>query len=184
MTILTIVLLGCSAIVWGLAVFVVPQHVNSLFRYRLWRLRDDLEDHILDGRLPECPGVRDLLETLEAMIEHPEELTLSSIFAHRIFRKELRAAARDSVPDLSDLSAEQKSLYADVLHESYESVLFKAIAASPAGAVTFPLWLLWFSCFRPRSSAASQRELRRFREFHMTLEKHDRSSKDLVASVG
>ena len=182
---ITVALLAGSTIVWGLAVFIVPQHVNSLFRYRLWKLRDNLQDHILEDRLPESPAVRDLMEGLEAMIQHSDQLTFSRFLVHRIFRKQLRAAMKDSSLDLCDLSDSQKALFIYAVHESYESALFKAIAGSPLGALTFPFWLFWFNHFTAgRPSTKPQRELRRLREFRVTLRKDGRDTEELLASVG
>lgn len=135
--------------------------------------------------MPDSPAVRDLMEGLEAMIQHSDQLTFSGFLVHRIFHKQLRAAMKDSSSDLCDLSDTQKGFFIDAIHESYESALFKAIAGSPLGALTFPFWLLWFNHFATgRHSTKPQRELRRLREFRVTLKKNGRDTEELLASVG
>ncbi len=86
MTILMLVTCVSFTVLWGCATFLVPSHVNSLFRYKLWKLRDDLEDHVFYGRLPRSTVVRELLTVIEELIRCSDDLKLSDYLAQRFTR--------------------------------------------------------------------------------------------------
>ncbi len=180
MTSLTIILVASSTVVWGSAVFIVPQHVNSLFRYRLWRLRDDLQDYIFDGQLPDSPAVRELQEGIEALIQHSETITLSAFLAHYL------AVPKADTPTggLSSLPFTQQRLIFPLLAELLDSIDFKKMAGSPGGALFLPFWLIWFHYHKRPSPIEPEKGFRQLRELRDTLGTTSRDKRDLIASVG
>jgi hypothetical protein len=115
-------------------------------------------------------------------------MTLSGLIAYRVFRRKLRPSIKQSLKqslaELSGLSSTQRSLVKDILFEAYESALFKAIAGSPAGALTFPFWLWWFNHFKEKLTDVSEKELRRFSEIRTRLRTAEPNAKALIASAG
>jgi hypothetical protein len=184
----TIILFVSATAVWALAVYVIPQHVTSLFRYRLWKVRDELQDYILDEVLPGSPVVEDLLETVEGMIEHANNFTLASFLPILLYRKQWRCTAdkdlnTDFAAGLCELSDAQLDLFHFELHEVYRATLFKVIAGTPLFALGFPFVLLMFDLLEGRFFASPESELRRLRAFRSSVDRPSTRS-GLIASVG
>lgn len=55
--------------------FAVPKNQASRFRYRLWRLRDDIVDAQISGEIEESPEATQLVEAIEAGIESARDLS-------------------------------------------------------------------------------------------------------------
>jgi hypothetical protein len=66
-----------------LAILRVPRWFSrSLHRHRLWRLRDQVVDDVIDERLPrEHPAVRELMEQAEQSIRLTSSLTMVDFYA-------------------------------------------------------------------------------------------------------
>jgi hypothetical protein len=63
---------GASALFWVWASFFtgVSRDGVSIFRYRLWSIRDRMMDDVLSGALPQNRAVRDVLGLVEGTIRH------------------------------------------------------------------------------------------------------------------
>jgi hypothetical protein len=180
MTGLTLVLIVSGAALWASVLYVVPRHVESLFRYDLWRLRDDLVDNIFDETLPNLPLVEGLLEAIEAMIGHSSQVTLSSLLAFLISRRSNRSSHHEI--DLSSLSESQQLIFLRVLHETYDAAAFKSVAGSPFGAFGLPIIIVARLIGRigpPRP----ERELRRLLDFRKSVQTNHPVG-NLAANVG
>jgi hypothetical protein len=65
--------------IW-LALFLwVPRCMQSVFRYELWQLHDDLTDAMETGALEEGDAADDLLDTLHAAIYHARDFTFANV---------------------------------------------------------------------------------------------------------
>jgi hypothetical protein len=186
MTLCVITLILSFAALWGAALFVVPSHVRSLFRYRLWRLRDYLQDCIFDERLPDVPVVNDLLEGIEGMIEYADHVSLSTFLAFELAGGH---SLGDADLDLSRLSDKQQELFGRILRTLFDHMMFKAIAGSPAGAFFLPVLLLLLKLrnkFWARPLVEPEAEFRHVRDFRVSvLARRGKPTRDeLVASVG
>ncbi len=73
---LVFALVALSLLLWGGVVYVVPRNLRSLFRYRLWTIRDRIVDEVLSGELPDSPVVRGLILMVESAIRHAGDATL------------------------------------------------------------------------------------------------------------
>lgn len=69
-------ILAASFAVWVGVVLLVPRNLRSIFRYRLWRLRDEVVDDVLAGRMPHSPLIRSFIGGVEGIIEHASHVTL------------------------------------------------------------------------------------------------------------
>ncbi len=73
---LLITFLVVSTGLWACLVLILPRSLRSLFRYRLWVLRDELVDDVIAKRIPLTDAVRDVLSTMEALIRDSKNVTL------------------------------------------------------------------------------------------------------------
>lgn len=188
MTICAAVLALSFCALWACALFMVPDHVLSLFRYRLWRLRDHLQDCILDERLPDLPVVNDLLDTVESMIEHADRVTLSSFLAYGLAGGHGLDEAGDGSFDLRGLSNEQRELLNRILSNLFDHMTFKTIAGSPIGAFFLPILLLLLKLrtrFWAKPLIEPQAEFRRVRDFRASVATRGKPARSsLVATAG
>lgn len=177
---IAVVLLLCFASLWVCVLYLVPQLVDSLFRYRLWKVRDDLQGYLFDEKLPESPAVNELLEMVEDTIRRSSSIAISKFIIFRSLWKSKESNAKSF--DFSDLPEEQRDLINALMHELYLSITFKEMAGSPVGAFFLPFWLIYY---KNRSSGlAPQPELRNLRQLKYTLRNDKSEPKDLVATVG
>ena len=178
-----IVLAVTSLLTWAVTIVLVPQNATSIFRYSLWKLRDELRDDMFDQRLPDAPVVRDMVDILESMILRPENLQLSGFVVLRFLRKRIRSNMGTPAASLAGLSEPEQERFIRVLHEAYRSLRFKTIAGSPFGAFLFPFLLVYFNYFEadPRNE---NREFRRLREIGATVGSTGGKTRELLASVG
>ena len=72
-------LAGAAIAIWGAFTYLIPSWLCSMFRYRLWQLRDSLQDDIISGRLPNQDFVHEFVAIIEAAIRMAPKLTLLRI---------------------------------------------------------------------------------------------------------
>lgn len=77
-TLLAITLAFGIFLPWGF-LFFLPSCMKSFYRYRLWRLRDQLYDEILRGDLPDDDVALEILRHYEALILHADEVKLPQL---------------------------------------------------------------------------------------------------------
>jgi hypothetical protein len=80
-------------IAWGIALwagvfFIIPAHMCSLFRYRIWQIRDRFADLLISGELPACEATRVYLTILEGTIDNASDLTAVGLRVWCSFRSE------------------------------------------------------------------------------------------------
>jgi hypothetical protein len=73
--IVLIVLFGMTAL-FVLDCYLFRRSMISLFRYRLWEVRDNTVDAMLAGEIPSIELIREHVETVESFIENADEITL------------------------------------------------------------------------------------------------------------
>jgi hypothetical protein len=183
MNTIAVVLIVCFASLWLCALYLVPQLVDSLFRYRLWKVRDHLYDYILDRRLPDSSAVNEFLEMVEETIRRSASVTLSSMVSFRLFWKPSPKETSTEPFDFSRLSTEQQDLVNALMYEFYLSFCFKMVAGSPVGAFFLPICLIYYKN-RYSGTAHWNEEFKQLGQLRYTLRNDRREPKDLVASVG
>lgn len=78
----------------------IPRTMASLFRYRLWRLRDALVDDVLFDRIENTPEIEELRGHLETAIRTAEHLTpgkLAVVAMYHSPRAKLELARRSTL---------------------------------------------------------------------------------------
>jgi hypothetical protein len=69
---------------WASAFFIWPAVARARFAYEVARIRNDVDDAIIEGRLPDDPCVRELVGTADFMIRNSRSISLSRAWAiHR-----------------------------------------------------------------------------------------------------
>lgn len=74
-TVLAIAVLGTGSATFAFGV-VIPRSIRSMFRYRLWQLRDGLVDDILENRISKSTAALRLLDRTEYLIACSSRLSL------------------------------------------------------------------------------------------------------------
>lgn len=92
---------------WMGLLFFIPWCFVSLFRYRLWRLRDSIFDAVIDHEVCDDPVYWELIRRIENYIRHAKEVTF------------LGAVARGALL-LPDMQAEEEKYLAKVKNLSPE----------------------------------------------------------------
>lgn len=64
------------SVAWFVSMLTIRRNMQSLFRYKLWPLRDAIVDDLLSGELPDMAVTRDLLDTVESTIRYAELITI------------------------------------------------------------------------------------------------------------
>lgn len=129
-----------ASIAWILVVVALPRYFRSAFRYRLWRLRDDLVDDVLSGNLPDVSSVREMRKRVEVGIRYADDLTLATVLvsawathASGFTVRQERKIREQEARRREELTAKEL-----VLVDQYESRLTKAsvvhvLTGSPSG---------------------------------------------------
>lgn len=71
-----IVIISCSVFVcWALLLFAIPQQLLSIFRYKLWRIRDNTVDAVFAGDIADTEVVRLFIASIEWTILNASAVT-------------------------------------------------------------------------------------------------------------
>ncbi len=113
---------------WAIFVIQVPRTLRSLFRYRLWAIRDAVVDDVLRGSLPKSPLVRDDIRQIESIIANSEAVTfLQFLFLPRLPKKYVEARKALRAEEFKKLTEKQQGVlsgYTDALRSSVLKHLF------------------------------------------------------------
>src|SRR5438128_10499662 len=111
-----IILAATFSIGWIYVWVFVPRQVESMFRYRLWRLRDELQDRIFDETVSDVAGAEGVVAVLEAVIQHSDQINLARYLSFKIPRRTPTGAATPFF-ELSHLSPEERTIISNILDE-------------------------------------------------------------------
>lgn len=112
---------------WASIVWLIPAQLRSMFRYRVWRLRDEFVDAVLDGRLQWGPSVDDLLERMEFTIRAARELTLVRLLSVHFLVRDLRLQERKPA------HTDEEILLEEYRFRLIQLVAMHVMAGSPSG---------------------------------------------------
>ncbi len=116
------ILLACLlSATWGIF-YSVPDSLVSLFRYKLWRIRDELVDAIRDGRVVDSAESGQLVSVIEETIQHAPQWTLLRLLFTPGIARVTRDVAKTTQTRQLDLQSYRVRFAADVvLHLLYGS---------------------------------------------------------------
>ncbi|MHC4696996.1 MAG: hypothetical protein ACYTFA_09655 [Planctomycetota bacterium] len=114
-----ILLVLLVTVLWAIFVIQVPRTLRSLFRYRLWAIRDAVVDDVLRGDLPKSPLVDDDIRQIECIIANSEAVTfLQFLVLPRPPKKYVEARNAFRTEEFKKLTEKQQAVvrgYTDAL---------------------------------------------------------------------
>jgi hypothetical protein len=130
-----------ALIAWGLAAWlaiflVVPSCMQSMFRHRLWRLRDNVVDQIRGERLVDAEPFRKLVREIECAILAAREVSPFRITLLRFASRDLLRDAKFDYFDPADVDVSDRVLAEGYLNELRAAFYRQMLFGSPSG------WLL------------------------------------------
>jgi hypothetical protein len=143
----------CAAAVF-LLFAIVPQCLRSLFRYKLWAIRDEIFDAVMSGDLPNERIIRTFQRGVECMIRGSESITFTDFLfgtkAPQEWIKKTIKRTQDEIEALPDLARERfkeiedsldKAVTVHLLFGSPSGWIFTAIATIVILALAVPVGL-------------------------------------------
>src|SRR5947209_7687017 len=125
---LTINVIALTAFAWLSAFAIVPACSASRFRYRLWRLRDELVDEVRAQKFVNTDVPKRLIMIVERAIEEASNLSALNILLFR-----LAGGFASSPFDLKDLVPSDKELITNHLREFDSAIARRALGGTPSG---------------------------------------------------
>jgi hypothetical protein len=129
---------GITLFAWFGLIKIIPSCNLSIFRYRLWRLRDELADEVLDGSFQDAAQPRNLLQFLEGVIELAPELGALKLVAMRWSCRHVRIPELFDPETLDALHPSDRAIIERRLNELQQIAVRHVLFGSPSG------WLLTF----------------------------------------
>lgn len=138
---LTIGLIGALLFAWACVFYVIPSCLMSIFRYRLWRQRDELAADIRNGTFAH-DGVPDrLVELIESFIQFAPEFSAARILLARLVEawSDVPASPRETL-DMSEMLPTEQEHLEEYLTKFNDTVGNHLIFETPSG------WLFLLVC--------------------------------------
>lgn len=112
--------------------WVSQRSARSRFRYKLWRVYDQLVDDVREGRLAAHQPVREYLERLIILVEGTEMLTPYRLIASgRLMRRaDVRIRSKDPY---RGLNAESRAIMESARCQVYDAIVELFFSGSPSG---------------------------------------------------
>jgi hypothetical protein len=137
---LTIAVVGWA---WISFWFIIPACTASQLRYRMWRIRDDIKDALLDQRLTDGPLVQRLLRGVEGGIRVAPRLRFSSFAVYLLLRDRSDVDKRHAsdLRLLESLPSEEKQLLLGYMDSFNRACTRRVLLGTPSG------WILGVPTF-------------------------------------
>jgi hypothetical protein len=129
-------IVGITLFAWFGLIKIIPSCNLSIFRYRLWRLRDGLADEVLDGTFRDVAQPRALLQFLEGVIELAPELGALKLVAMRWSCRHVQVPELFDRETLEALHPSDQEIIKRRLNELQQIAVRHVLFGSPSG------WLL------------------------------------------
>jgi len=120
---------------WAGVLFVIPWCQRGQFRQNLWRLRDEITDDVIDGKLSYHPAVNQLREHIDFSIRYAQDITFANLMvvlvsAGRVLRAQIAAAEPGC---LEGLPPDQAARLGEYRRRFGKLVSKHIISGSPSG---------------------------------------------------
>lgn len=137
--VLTIAVIAIAGFAWLCLTNVIPSCCTSLFRYRLWQLRDEVFDEIYVGTFDDSEQPERLVDLLEVAIAQSHEVTVFRLLLMRWSNRNLPQASRSDVYPFESLTEHDKPLMKQRL-DRFESIIIRHVAfGSPSGWIAIAI---------------------------------------------
>jgi hypothetical protein len=122
-------------------VVLIPAAIRSVFRYRLWRIRDAIVEDQMSGVLTDAPLVNALIEGVERVIRNSAKVTiLEWEMKHRLPERRALASERFFERGLKQLTSEQQHRILGHLEEFDGAIERQLFLGSPFGWIAFAVY--------------------------------------------
>lgn len=150
--VLTIALVSVTLFSWVCLFKIIPDCLLSMFRYRLWRQRDELADEIREGAFDHDEAAREILHRIECYIRLAPQLSPLHIGLMRLSLIGVEIKDKSWIPDLSALSEAEQKVLLGRLEQLAETIGNHVLLETPTGWATilFGLILLPFALIYER----------------------------------
>lgn len=149
--VIAVVLFGWFCLIW-----VIPNSLLSLFRYRLWRMRDGLYDEIRAGKFHGTKQAYVLVEDMECFIERAKELSPLNIALILLSHRRLEVP-KGEIIDMSGMDARDKRRLTKHLENFQIAIIKHVFYETPSG------WILTLPALPFIAYAKLSAALRRLR---------------------
>ena len=149
--------------VWTIFIVFIPTCLCSMFRYRLWRLRDAVKDDMLYGRLPDRAFIGEFLSMVEAFILVADKFTLIQVILLPSNEEETARRRNALIQSLKELGEEHLQLFKAYRKEFVEIIVMRLVVGSLTGWVfltlLLPALLLMLACRLVQRASISATDL-------------------------
>jgi hypothetical protein len=128
---LTVSVVAIALFAWASVVRIVPFCAVSVFRYRLWRLRDQLVDEIRHGKFDDIEQPKVLVSLIEATIAGAKDLTALNLLLVRLAAP--RGVSPPQLLNLDDLNPRDRELVEGHLHGLLRAMAIHTLRGTPSG---------------------------------------------------
>jgi hypothetical protein len=137
-TFLVLDVVGITLFAWFGLIKIIPACNLSMFRYRLWRLRDRLADEVLDGSFRDATHPQTLVCFLEGVIDLAPEIGALKLAAMRWSCRHVQVPELFDRQTLEALDPDDRAIMEQRLDELRQIAVRHVLFGSPSG------WLLTF----------------------------------------
>jgi len=129
---------GLTLFAWFGLIKLIPSCNLSVFRYRLWRLRDSLADDVLDGSFQDSTQPQILVRFLEGVIELAPEMGALKLVVMRWSCRHVQTPELFDREALEALDPKDRAIMERRLNELRQIAVRHVLFGSPSG------WMLTF----------------------------------------
>lgn len=141
--VLFVALFVCVATGWFGLFFITPWSIQSILRHKYWRLRDEVIDDVIAGRLPDSKYVNEFISSVERSISITGHITTLQLLLTPFSLYEQKGRKTTQCESFDDLSSEMQQqmeyYYRRYLGLFAESVFY----TSPSGWIL--LAVVWIA---------------------------------------
>jgi hypothetical protein len=133
-TLLMIGVVGSLFFAWVCIFHVIPNCLLSMFRYRLWRQRDELAADIRNGSFERTEAPEELVELMERFIQFAPEFSAARVTLGRIVEGLSDVPApREPLLDMTEMLPEEQEMLGRYMTKFNDSVGDHVLLETPSG---------------------------------------------------
>lgn len=131
--VLTLYVVALALLAWFSVFKIVPSCTVSLFRHRLWRMRDKVADEIRGGTFEDTEQPKRYVALLEGAIEAAPELSPLNLLLARLTWTDSMKKLEQLPLRLDDLAPTDRAVLEKHLEELHNAVLTQMLFGTPSG---------------------------------------------------
>lgn len=124
-----------ATLVWAGVIFLLPRTLRSLYRYRLWNIRDSVIDDILRNRISHSPIADDVVGMVEFAIESSRSLTCLKVILYEVPEHVQKGHAKFFRDEMDKLPKEEQAILWEYVHRFHVAIVRQMMFGSISGWV-------------------------------------------------